>query len=222
MYKCRDAEFWTCGFFPGSIYCLLERLRKYPGSSLARISAASSSQEFQVQLMFHLTDLCEKWSASIHPMSARTDTHDMGFIVQPALQRDWELFGRQASLDSLLHAATSLATRYDDRVQAIRSWDRFSNVNHNITSMDDDFLVIIDSLCSEYYAIYPIKQSSMLITLRSRSSFLRWKLHPEFPSSVHCMHTCHDPPQHTSPQRVCTRKSKCILNLPCSEFLAFQ
>jgi hypothetical protein len=87
-------------------------------------------------------------------MSARTDTHDMGFIVQPALQRDWELFGRQASLDSLLQAATSLATRYDDRVQAIRSWDRFSNAHHNITSMDDDFLVIIDSLCSEYYAIH--------------------------------------------------------------------
>jgi hypothetical protein len=84
-------------------------------------------------------------------MAARTDTHDLGFIVQPALQRDWELFGNQKSLSALLEAANSLATRYDERVQVIRSWDSFSNAHHNISSMEDDFLVIIDSLCSKSY-----------------------------------------------------------------------
>lgn len=84
-------------------------------------------------------------------MSARKDTHDLGFIVQPALRRDWELFGREDSLNSLLAAAESLASRYDERVGAIRSWDSFANAHHNITSMEDDFIVIIDSLCSKQY-----------------------------------------------------------------------
>lgn len=82
-------------------------------------------------------------------MSKRTDTHDLGFIVQPALRRDWELFGNKQSLGSLLTAAESLASRYDERTGAIRSWDSFKNAHHTITSMEDDFLVIIDSLCSK-------------------------------------------------------------------------
>lgn len=82
-------------------------------------------------------------------MSTRKDTHDLGFIVQPALRRDWELFGNQQSMESLLTAAESLASRFDERVGAIRSWDSFSNAHHKITSMKDDFLVIIDSLCSK-------------------------------------------------------------------------
>lgn len=81
-------------------------------------------------------------------MSARKDTHDLGFIVQPALRRDWELFGCQESLNSLLTAAESLASRYDERVGAIRSWNSFENAHHNITNMENDFIVIIDSLCS--------------------------------------------------------------------------
>lgn len=96
-----------------------------------------------------LTDLCQKWSAPLHAMSARKHTHDMGFIIQPALQRDWEIFGHKRSLESLLAAAESLASRFDGRVGAIRSWDRFSNAHNKIDSMEDDFLVIIDSLCSE-------------------------------------------------------------------------
>ncbi|KAJ5303078.1 Six-hairpin glycosidase-like protein, partial [Penicillium atrosanguineum] len=148
-YQCRDAEFWTCGFFPGSLFCVLERLRKYPGSSISKISnAPEKSITFQSCLIAHLSDLCHQWAAPLYPMSGRKDTHDLGFIVQPALRRDWELFGNEQSLRALLHAADSLASRYDDRVRAIRSWDSFSNALHNITSMETDFVVIIDSLCN--------------------------------------------------------------------------
>ncbi|OGM50921.1 glucuronyl hydrolase [Aspergillus bombycis] len=154
--RCRDAEFWTCGFFPGSLYCLLERVRKYPGTSLPSLSGDThiesgedvrGSRNYDI-LISQLTDLCQKWSEPLHAMSLRKDTHDIGFIIQPALQRHWELFGNKRSLDSILTAAESLATRFDDRVGAIRSWDRFSNAHHDINSMDDDFLVIIDSLCN--------------------------------------------------------------------------
>ncbi|KAJ5960408.1 Six-hairpin glycosidase-like protein [Penicillium vulpinum] len=152
-YQCRDAEFWTCGFFPGSLYCLLERLRKYPGTTISNISNTSSDPKaFQRSLISHLTNLCRTWSAPLYPMSARTDTHDLGFIVQPALRRDWELFGNQESLNVLLHAADSLASRYDEKIGAIRSWDSFTNAHHNFVSLEDDFLVIIDNLDLLFYA----------------------------------------------------------------------
>jgi hypothetical protein len=72
----------------------------------------------------------------------------MGFIVQPALQKDWELTGNKESLQSVVKAAYALASRYDDRVKAIRSWDVAINDRYSITDMDTNFLVIIDSMCS--------------------------------------------------------------------------
>lgn len=157
IYQCRDAEFWTSGFFPGSLYCVLERLRKYPDASLfgrptasADISNGTSNPaggDLRLSIS-RLGELCQKWSTPIYAMSSRKDTHDLGFIIQPSLRRDWELFGHQKSLDAVLAAAESLASRFDERVGAIRSWDLFYP-RQGITSMEDDFLVIIDSLCSE-------------------------------------------------------------------------
>ncbi|KAJ5692989.1 Six-hairpin glycosidase-like protein [Penicillium macrosclerotiorum] len=95
-------------------------------------------------------------------MASRKDTHDLGFIVQPALQRDWELFGRQKSLDALLSAADSLASRYDDRVGAIRSWNRFSNAHHDIENMEEDFIVIIDNLDLLFYAANYTRSTRLL------------------------------------------------------------
>ncbi|KAK2608894.1 hypothetical protein QQS21_002607 [Conoideocrella luteorostrata] len=154
-YKYRDAEFWTCGFFPGSLYCLLERSIRYPQKFLTdcdtQNSISMSREEFRQQLL----GLCRAWSAPLHEMSKRTDTHDIGFIVEPALRRDFELTGDKRSLDSVIRAAESLASRYSDTTKAIRSWDRFVNNRHNYTSKDEDFLVIIDSMCNLdllYYA----------------------------------------------------------------------
>lgn len=86
-------------------------------------------------------------------MSSRTDTHDMGFIVQPALQKDWELTGNKESLQSVINAAYALASRYDEKVKAIRSWDVAINNRYSITDMNTNFLVIIDSMCSMYLLV---------------------------------------------------------------------
>jgi len=80
----------------------------------------------------------------------------MGFIVQPALQKDWELTGNKESLQSVINAAYALASRYDDRVKAIRSWDVAINNRYSITDMETHFLVIIDSMCS----MYPLLQAT--------------------------------------------------------------
>ena len=73
----------------------------------------------------------------------------MGFIVQPALQKDYELTGNTESFESVVKAAYALASRYDERVKAIRSWDVAINDRYSITDMDENFLVIIDSMCSK-------------------------------------------------------------------------
>jgi hypothetical protein len=95
-----------------------------------------------------LLKLGRHYGVAINQMSSRRDTHDMGFIVQPALQKDWELTGNQESLQSVVNAAYALASRYDDQVKAIRSWDVAINDRYSITDMDTNFLVIIDSMCS--------------------------------------------------------------------------
>ena len=77
---------------------------------------------------------------------SRTDTHDMGFIIQPSLRKDWELTSDEDSLQAVLTAAQSLASRYGPTVGAIRSWDVLSQADVSITSMTQDFLVIIDSM----------------------------------------------------------------------------
>ncbi|KAB8230280.1 glycoside hydrolase family 88 protein [Aspergillus alliaceus] len=196
VYRCRDAEFWTCGFFPGSLYCLLERMRKHPGASLSGLSILSKGPQEACTgtatrgvhihdiLVSHITTLCGKWSEPLHAMSFRKDTHDLGFIIQPALQRDWELFGSKRSLESVLTAAENLASRFDEQVGAIRSWDRFSNACHEITSMEDDFLVIIDSLCNLdllFYAGNYLRSKRLLsIAETHASTLLSSHLRPEF------------------------------------------
>jgi hypothetical protein len=113
------------------------------------------------------------YGVAINQMSKRTDTHDMGFIVQPALQKDWELTGNQESLQSVINAAYALASRYDDRVKAIRSWDVAINDRYSITDMETNFLVIIDSMCSKF------SETSNLVALQTHmtrpgSPVLRW------------------------------------------------
>lgn len=101
-----------------------------------------------------LLQLCRNWSSTIHGMATRTNTHDMGFIVLPALRADWELTGNRKSLESVITAAHSLATRWNERVGAIRSWDQQQSKNYSITDMEDNFLVIIDSMCSKFFGFF--------------------------------------------------------------------
>lgn len=66
----------------------------------------------------------------------------------PALRKDWELNGNQKSLDTIITAAHSLATRFDPRVNAIRSWNSLQTKALNVTDMETNFLIIVDSMCS--------------------------------------------------------------------------
>lgn len=144
-YATREAKFWTCGFFPGSLYTLLERCVRFPKS------LPSPGIADRRALHDQLLQLCRSWSAPLHAMATRRDTHDLGFIIMPALRLDWELTGNRQSWESILTAAESLASRFDERVGAIRSWDQSFSKRYSITDKEENFLVIIDSMCSESY-----------------------------------------------------------------------
>ncbi|KAH7316881.1 unsaturated glucuronyl hydrolase [Stachybotrys elegans] len=145
-YILREADFWTCGFFPGSIYSLAERLTKFPQT----VSVADRQR-----LLDELWTEGAKWLEPIHAAASRTDTHDMSFMIQPSMRVLWEVGRDRRALDSIITAARSLHTRYNAVAGAIRSWDKLTQYGVNITSMEDDFLVIIDSMCNLdllYYA----------------------------------------------------------------------
>ncbi|KID81440.1 Six-hairpin glycosidase [Metarhizium guizhouense ARSEF 977] len=147
-YVYREADFWTCGFFPGSLYCILERSVKYPEHFLADGNQGRVSVQSCQLLKQSLLGVCRDWAQPLHQMAYRTDMHDVGFIVEPALRRDYELTGNIQSLNSILTAAKSLASRYNDKAKAICSWDQMVNNRLNFTTKDSGFLVIIDSMCN--------------------------------------------------------------------------
>lgn len=105
-------------------------------------------------------------------MATRTDTHDIGFIVEPALRLDWELTGSQRSLQSIVTAAYSLATRYVASAGAIRSWDLIRKKDVSIISMDENLIVIIDSLCNLdllFYASAYTKDTTLATIARTHA-----------------------------------------------------
>ena len=180
-YFLRDADFWTCGFFPGILYLLRERAVRYPQvfPYLDHEGTTVSSSSLQHQL----AELCRTWTGPVKAMMSRTDTHDMGFIIQPSLRKDWELSSNEDSLHAVLTAARSLASRYVPKAGVIRSWDVLRQADICITSMTDDCLVIIDSMMNLdllYYASKHLADSSLadIATTHART-LLKSLLRPE-------------------------------------------
>ncbi|KAH7159459.1 Six-hairpin glycosidase-like protein [Dactylonectria estremocensis] len=158
-YEHKDIDFWTCGFFPGCIFSLLERAIKYPNS--LRTSTDEGRNLGQVRKQLEI--LGRTWSNPIHCEAHLTNTHDLGFIILPHMRPRWELFHDQVALDTIITAAQSLYTRFNSKVGAIRSWDEIvwqKNLPH-ITGMEQNFIVIVDSLCNLELLFYAAAHSGM-------------------------------------------------------------
>lgn len=114
----KPVDDWTSGFFPGELW-LAHALTDDP----AWVARA------------------QRWTAPIAGQVTRTDTHDLGFVVDDSFGAQQEQTGQGA--EQVVTAARSLATRYSPTVRAIKSWD---------TEGDDDvrgswrFPVIIDTV----------------------------------------------------------------------------
>ncbi len=111
---------WTAGFLPGSLWQL------YAETHDPWWRAAA-----------------ERWTAGLELNAARTNTHDLGFIVFDSFGLQHLLTGDAHARDVVLRASRSLATRYSPTVGAIKSWDTERARDHRATWK---YPVIIDNL----------------------------------------------------------------------------
>jgi hypothetical protein len=168
----KPIDFWTCGFFPGSLYALLERIKNHPLSMASTIKKGVSL----TALRAYLETLARAWSDPIHSEARLTNTHDLGFIMMPHMRRRWEMYHDQTALDTIITAACSLYTRFDARPAAIRSWDEMVWTKHeasHVTGMEENFIVIIDSMCNLELLYYAAAQSGQAHLARAATIHAR-------------------------------------------------
>lgn len=205
-YEYREPDFWTCGFFPGQLWALRERLIKHPQHANIDTSLQNGTTEIitRRQLLDRLTEDCAVWTEPLHAMADRKDTHDLGFIIMPALQREWELTANLRSLDSIVRAARSLSTRYIPSAGVIRSWDLLLKKEITVTDTENNVLVIIDSLCNldllfyasahggvanRHLADIATTHARSLITTHLRPEFVKSQAKDRYTGSLYS--TCH-------------------------------
>jgi len=109
---------WTSGFYPGSLWYLFE----YSGDS-------------------SLLEEAVRRTELIRKEQYNTGTHDLGFMLNNSFGHAYRLTGDTTFRDVLITGAQSLASRYNDTVASIRSWD------HG----DWKFPVIIDNMMNLEY-----------------------------------------------------------------------
>jgi unsaturated chondroitin disaccharide hydrolase len=92
-------NWWTSGFFPGSLWYLYEY---------------SGDQNILVEAM--------KRTAPVEKEKLNTGTHDLGFMLYNSFGNGYRLSGNPIYKDILLTGVKSLSSRYNDTVGCIRSW----------------------------------------------------------------------------------------------------
>ena len=123
-----DYSWWCSGFFPGELWYLYEynptpEMKKY----------------------------AEMYTDRVEEVKHITYSHDVGFMLYCSYGNGYRLTGKPEYKDVMLTGANSLATRYDERVGAIRSWD----FNKKIWQ----FPVIIDNMMNLEFFSWASKAS---------------------------------------------------------------
>jgi hypothetical protein len=116
----RPKNQWTSGFFAGTLWYMYQATHDAKWRALA-----------------------ERWTAGLESNKTITTTHDLGFMIFNSFGRGYLLTGDQHYGQVILDAATSLVTRYNPKVGAIKSWDTESQTDRR---RDWKFPVIVDNL----------------------------------------------------------------------------
>lgn len=111
---------WTPGFFPGSLWYIYE---------------LTGDAQWK--------DLATKWTESLEPLKTFTGHHDLGFMMYCSYGNAMRLAPKPEYKDILIQSANSLATRFDPRTQAIKSWNRHKTWDGEVESR---YPVIIDNM----------------------------------------------------------------------------
>ena len=113
-----NIRWWTSGFFPGSLWLLYE----HTGDD-------------------ELRQYAEHFTSRLESLKDYTGTHDLGFMVFCSYGNGYRLRGNEAYKDVINQASASLATRFNETVGCIRSWNT-GRKEHP----EEDYIVIIDNM----------------------------------------------------------------------------
>ncbi|WP_281765989.1 glycoside hydrolase family 88 protein [Neptunitalea lumnitzerae] len=114
-----DSGWWCSGFYPGTMLYLMEE---------------NQSEKLGAETKAFLTDLQRE--------QFNTTTHDLGFMMFCSYGNAERIQPNESYETVLMNSAKSLASRYNDTVKAIRSWD---SAPWNKAG-EDDLVVIIDNM----------------------------------------------------------------------------
>ncbi|WP_439130078.1 glycoside hydrolase family 88 protein [Polaribacter sp.] len=114
-----NSGWWCSGFYPGTLLYLDEVL---------------GAPKLKKEAISFLDDLKRE--------QTNTDTHDLGFMMYCSFGNANRLEENKDYQTILMNSAKSLSTRYNDKVQAIRSWNS-EPWNH---AGEGDLVVIIDNM----------------------------------------------------------------------------
>ena len=118
-FETSNSGWWTSGFYPGTLLYLYEE---------------TGEDSLKIEAERILTDLKREES--------NTSTHDLGFMMFCSFGNANRIDPKPEYQEILMNSAKSLATRYNDTVKAIRSWD---SASWNKAG-EDDLVVIIDNM----------------------------------------------------------------------------
>ena len=110
----RDASNWVSGFFPGCLWLMYEY---------------SEDEKWEIA--------AKKWTEALSEQQFNTGTHDIGFMIGSSYGQAYKLTKNEDYKAVLIEAATSLVSRYNEKVGCIKSWD---------WSKEWKFPVIIDNM----------------------------------------------------------------------------
>lgn len=125
---------WTSGFFPGSLWYLYEL----------------TGEE-------HWKSEAEKWTVSLEPLKTFTGHHDLGFMMYCSYGNAERLAPKSEYKDILIESANSLSSRFSEKTQVIKSWNRFKPNTNNPVAYD--YPVIIDNMMNLEMLFYASKVS---------------------------------------------------------------
>ena len=111
---------WCSGFFPGSLWYLYE----YTKADDLKVAA-------------------EKFTAIQEQIRHYAGNHDIGFMLMTSVGNALRLAPKPEYKNILLDGAAALATRYDDKLGLIRSWN---NGKGKGRMLGDHYLVIVDNM----------------------------------------------------------------------------
>lgn len=107
--KDMPSEWWTSGFFGGSLWFLYDYTKDVKWR-----------------------DAAHQWTIAVEQEQYNTGTHDLGFMMYCPFGNGYHITKEESYKQIMLTGAKSLATRFDPKVGLIKSWDRFQNYDYPV------------------------------------------------------------------------------------------